>query len=226
MGWLSDLLYPDNPKRRAKVQDYVIKIKSSLETMTNDVNDVVDEINKVLKNTISKVEHYKDEENLSNFFNKLIKKLDEIESTANSAIDEDISIDTKVYQEVRDSIKGGRLDDTDKLVDRLSKASSSLNAFIVALSGVSAKILAKTVFSASSRLVAAFGGTLGGVLLGLLVEVIVEAIMGAVERKELEDKIKELEDAFEVLKGARDDLHEVTSDAKADIRAAIKHWKK
>ena len=226
MGWLSDLLYPDNPKRRAKVQDYVIKIKSSLETMTNDVNDVVNEINKVLKNSISKVEHYKDEENLSNFFNKLIKKLDEIESTANSAIDEDISIDTKVYQEVRDSIKGGRLDDTDKLVDRLSKASSSLNAFIVALSGVTAKILAKTVFSASSRLVAVLGGTLGGVLLGLLAEVIVEAIMGAIERKELEDKIKELEDAFDVLKGARDDLHEVSSDAKADIRAAIKHWKK
>ena len=226
MGWLSDLLYPDNPKRRAKVQDYVIKIKSSLETMTNDVNDVVDEINKVLKNTISKVEHYKDEENLSDFFNKLIKKLGEIESTADSVIEEDISIDTKVYQEVRDSIKGGRLDDTDKLADRLSKASTSLNAFIVALAGVTAKILAKTVFSASSRLVAVLGGTLGGVLLGLLAEVIVEAIMGAIERKELEDKIKELEDAFDVLKGARDDLHEVSSDAKADIRAAIKHWKK
>ena len=226
MGWLSDLFYPDNPKRRAKVQDYVIKIKSSLETMTNDVNDVVDEINKVLKNTISKVEHYKDEENLSDFFNKLIKKLGEIESTADSVIEEDISIDTKVYQEVRDSIKGGRLDDTDKLADRLSKASTSLNVFIVALAGVTAKILAKTVFSASSRLVSVLGGTLGGVLLGLLVEVIVDAIMGAIERKELEDKIKELEDAFDVLKGARDDLHEVSSDAKADIRAAIKHWKK
>ena len=226
MGWLSDLLYPDNPKRRAKVQDYVIKIKSSLETMTNDVNDVVDEINKVLKNSISKVDHYKDEENLSDFFNKLIKKLGEIESTADSVIEEDISIDTTVYREVRDSIKGGRLDDTDKLADRLSKASTSLNAFIVALAGVTAKILAKTVFSASSRLVAVLGGTLGGVLLGLLAEVIVEAIMGAIERKELEDKIKELEDAFDVLKGARDDLHEVSSDAKADIRAAIKHWKK
>ena len=226
MGWLSDLFYPDNPKRRAKVQDYVIKIKSSLETMTNDVNDVVDEINKVLKNSISKVDHYKDEENLSDFFNKLIKKLGEIESTADSVIEEDISIDTKVYQEVRDSIKGGRLDDTDKLADRLSKASTSLNVFIVALAGVTAKILAKTVFSASSRLVSVLGGTLGGVLLGLLVEVIVDAIMGAIERKELEDKIKELEDAFDVLKGARDDLHEVSSDAKADIRAAIKHWKK
>lgn len=225
MGWLSDLLYPDNPKRRAKVQEYVIKIKSSLETMTYDVNDVVDEINKVLKEKINKVEHYEDEDNLSDFFNKLIRKLGEIQSIADDKIDNDISIDTKVYREVRDSIKGGRLDDTDKLVDRLSKASTSLSAFIVALTSVTARILAKTVFSASSRLVAALGGTIGGVALGLLVEVITEAIMGAIERKELEDKIKELEDAFDILKRSRDDLHEVASNAKADIRYFTKHWK-
>jgi len=197
MGFVSDLFYRKNPKRRQMVQDLVISIGGEIRFIERMTNDTIERVNQLLNVQRGPVRSR--ETTVYDFLQEVRQAYEELGRHAKEQYGQLLSteVDTSVVESVRRKVLGLELHEG---VRELEVAGLTLqNAVWIVTAMVTTKVttdLERLVCISASGL----GGLVAGSLVGALVFVIWEAIAGYAEGVEMERRIKELMQAEETLR--------------------------
>ena len=198
MGFVSDLLYRDNPKRRETVQALADSIASDVKFIEKATNDTIERINKYL--TVKREKVTSTGKTINAFLLEVRQAFADLGRNAEEQYKVlSATVDTAVVENVRRKVQGLDLKKMREAIRELEIAGVTMGkAVAVVASLVTTEVtmnLERTVWASASGL----GGLIAGALAGALVFVIFEAISGAVERAELERRIRELTKAEQTM---------------------------
>ncbi|MCO5593215.1 hypothetical protein L7F22_047222 [Adiantum nelumboides] len=226
LNW-SDILYPDNPKRRDEVNKLAQGIRTSVDQIFGNVRTMSKTLNQAC-NKYQVLDPLDLNITYEANFKKLNAVLDQWKRTT-----EEIMSDPSIPQQIKDLMSKfdkatsvGQFPDTVKeimsdpsLADKISEPVVGMIVGSVATYYASKYLL--TIISSTLAAVSAAGllGALVGAAIGLLVGIIIGAIEGAKEREDLEElkrKYKALDDSL------RNSLDSLEDEVAAVVRAIIK----
>ena len=198
MGFVSDLLYRDNPKRRETVQALADSIGSDIKFIEKATNDTIERINKFLK--VKQEQVTARGKTINEFLLEVRRAFEQLGKNAEGQYRElSARVDTELVERVRRKVQGLDLKKMREAILELEIAGLTMSrAVAVVASLVTTEVtmhLEQTTWASASVV----GGFVAGAIAGTLVFVIFEAISGAVERAELERRIRELSKAEETL---------------------------
>jgi hypothetical protein len=198
MGIVSDLLYRDNPKRRETVQALADSIASDVKFIEKATNDTIERINKCLNVKRERVRS--SGKTINEFLLEVRQAFEDLGHNAEEQYKElAATVDTTVIENLRRKIQGLDLQKMREAICELEVAGWTVGkAMAVITSLVTTEVtthLERTAWACAS----ATGGLLAGALAGTLAFVIFEAISGAIERAELERRIRELTKAEQTI---------------------------
>ena len=202
MGLLSDLLYPENPKLRQNVQDLADSIAGDIRFIEKATNDTIERINIFLDVKCDKVDS--SGKTVDAFLLDVQRAFEQLGRNAEKQYKQlSATVDTTVIEKVRRNVLGFDLRRMREAVQELQIAGISMEMAVLvvglAVTTVVTAILTTTVCVAASVI----GGILAGGGVGLIVYAVLEAINGAMERKELERRVRELEKAEKTIRDNR-----------------------
>jgi len=204
MGFVSDLLYRDNPKRRETVQALADSIAGDVNFIEKATNDTIERINKFLTVKCKKVTS--SGKTINVFLLEVRQAFADLGRNAEEQYEKlSVTVDTAVVENVRRKVQGLDLKKMREAIRELKIVGLTLGqAAGIVVSLVTMQLtevyLERTAWASVSYL----GGFVAGALAGTLVFVIIEAISGAVKRAELERRIQELTEAEKTIRDNRD----------------------
>jgi hypothetical protein len=198
MGFFSDLLYRDNPKRREKVQALADSIGSDVKFIEKATNDTIERINKFMDVKRERVTARG--KTINEFLLEVREAFEELGRNAEGQYRElCATVDTSVVERVRRKVEGLELRKMREAIRELEIAGVTMGKAVAVVASLATTEvtmhLERTAWASASNL----GGIVAGALAGTLVFVMFEAISGAVERAELERRIRELTKAEETM---------------------------
>ncbi|XP_045200854.2 single-pass membrane and coiled-coil domain-containing protein 3-like [Mercenaria mercenaria] len=189
MGVFEDLFYPDNPKRRAKLEQNIGALYNNLTIDVKATNDLVDIINTHLHQNITHVEINNNDTikanaqrivDCVNAINKVIKeKVEEIKT----------KLDPEIFKKLMDVTVS--FEDKIKIAEDVEESLISIGGVVGLLSSTTIAgmdFLENVVEVVGETATSAFAAIGVGVLL-FGIELIAEAIIGAIERAKLIEEI-------------------------------------
>ncbi|KAM9204134.1 single-pass membrane and coiled-coil domain-containing protein 3 [Mergus octosetaceus] len=223
---LSDLLYPDNPKRRQELIHLHQELLDCMSMNFQATNELAGVLNTHLGCTISHIK-MRESSTVKENCDIIIQAMSEIQRQVQK-IDSDMKekLEPVLYQKLYD-IKEPELEKI-AIAHRvfsiiLGEATST--AGMVAIKLIGSNLITLTVSKLVSLLAQIGASVLGGIsitILGLGIEMILHAILGAVERNQLlaavrsyEEHLAEFKEASEKYQRA---IHEVTSSVRHQIQ--------
>src|SRR5258706_5685360 len=191
MGFVSDLLYRNNPKRRETVQALADSIGSDIKFIEKATNDTIERINKFLK--VKQEQVTARGKTINEFLLDVRQAFEQLGKNAEAQYRElSAKVDTELVERVRRKVQGLDLQKMREAIFELEIAGVTMGrAVAVVASLVTTEVtmhLEQTTWASAS----AVGGFVAGGVAGTLVFVIFEAISGAVERAGVERGIREL----------------------------------
>jgi len=198
MGYVSDLLFSNNPKRRETVQALADSIASDIKFIEKATNDTIERINKFLDVKRDMVTSRG--KTINEFLLDVRQAFEDLGRNAEKQYAQlAASVDTAVVESVRRKVQGLDVKKMREAIRELEIAGVTMSkAVAVVASLVTTEVtmhLERSAWASAS----AVGGLLAGALAGTLVFVMFEAITGAIERAELERRIRELTRAEETM---------------------------
>ena len=202
MGFVSDLLYRKNPKRRQTVQALADSIGSDIKFIEKATNDTIERVNKFLDVKREKVKS--NGKTINEFLLEVRQAFEDLGRNAEAQYRQlSATVDTAVVENVRRKVQGLDVRRMREAIRELEIAGVTMGkAVAVVASLVTTEVtlhLERTAWASASGL----GGLVSGALAGALVFVVFEAISGAVERAELERRIRELTKAEQTMRDNR-----------------------
>ncbi|XP_074836698.1 single-pass membrane and coiled-coil domain-containing protein 3-like [Carettochelys insculpta] len=205
MSW-SDILYPDNPARREKVVRLHQELLNSMELNFDATNELIGMLNKHWHCGLCPIK-MKTSDTIQENCDLLLAAMTSIQGEL-KAIDEKLRscLEPDLYRKLHDFQE---MDQSKMKILRTATqvargAIGITAAAIIIKVGLSA--LASRVLSNVMMIVARVGIILGGIvvsaILGVGIDLIISAILGAKERKDLEEKIRELQEIVDEFKPA------------------------
>jgi len=202
MGIVSDLLYQDNPKRRETVQALADSIVGDVNFIEKATNDSIERINKFL--TVKREKVMSRGKTINQFLLEVQQAFADLGRNAEEQYKVlSATVDTAVVENVRRKVQGLDLKKMREAIRELEIAGWTEGKAVAVVASLVTKevtmhlemCLERTAWASVSGL----GGLVAGALAGTLVFVIFEAISGAVERAELERRIRELTKAEQTI---------------------------
>ncbi|NXA55645.1 SMCO3 protein, partial [Nothocercus julius] len=216
---LSDLLYPDNPRRRQELIHLHQELLDCMSTNFHATNELAGVLNEHLGCTIPRIK-IRESSTIKENCDIIIQAMSEIQHQVQK-IDSDMKekLEPVLYQKLHD-IKEPELEKI-AIAHRvfsvvLGEATST--AGIVAVKLIGSNFITLTLGKLVSLLAQIGASVLGGIsiaILGLGIEMILHAILGAVERNELLAAVRSYEEHLAQFRAASEKyqraIHEVTS---------------
>ncbi|NWI16839.1 SMCO3 protein, partial [Crypturellus soui] len=216
---LSDLLYPDNPRRRQELIQLHQELLDCMSTNFHATNELAGVLNEHLGCTIPHIK-IRESSTIKENCDIIIQAMNEIQHQVQK-IDSDMKekLEPVLYQKLHD-IKEPELEKI-AIAHRvfsvvLGEATST--AGMVAIKLIGSNFITLTLGKLVSLLAQIGASVLGGisiVILGLGIEMILHAILGAVERNELLAAVRSYEEHLAQFRAASEKyqraIHEVTS---------------
>ncbi|NXY84208.1 SMCO3 protein, partial [Alcedo cyanopectus] len=223
---LSDLLYPDNPKRRQELIDLHQELLNCMSTNFRATNELAEVLNEHLGCTITHIQ-MRESSTVKENCDIIIQAMSEIQHQVQK-IDSDMKekLEPVLYQKLYD-IKEPELEKI-AIAQRifsivLGEATST--ASMVAMKLLGSSLIALTVGKLISLLAQIGASVLGGIsitILGLGIEMILHAILGAVERNQLLTAVRSYEMHLAEFKAASEKyqcaIREVTSLVRQQVQ--------
>jgi len=204
MGIVSDLLYQDNPKRRETVQALADSIEGDLNFIEKSTNDSIERINKYLTVKSEKVmSHGK---TINQFLLEVQQAFEDLGRNAEEqykVLPAKAKVDTATVENVRREVQGLNLEKMREAVPELEIAGWKQGKAMTTVEGLVTKQVMMHLEHTPWASVSHLGGLVSGALARTLVSVIFEAVSGAVERAELERRIRELTEAEQTIRDNR-----------------------
>ncbi|KAM8821353.1 SMCO3 protein, partial [Eudromia elegans] len=216
---LSDLLYPDNPRRRQELIQLHQELLDCMSTNFHATNELAEVLNEHLGCTIPYIK-IRESSTIKENCDIIIQAMTEIQHQVQK-IDSDMKekLEPVLYQKLHD-IKEPELEKI-AIAHRvfsvvLGEATST--AGMVAIKLIGSNLITLTLGKLVSLLAQIGASVLGGIsiaILGLGIEMILHAILGAVERNELLAAVRSYEEHLAQFRAASEKyqraIHEVTS---------------
>ncbi|XP_009896805.2 single-pass membrane and coiled-coil domain-containing protein 3 [Dryobates pubescens] len=223
---LSDLLYPDNPKRRQELIQLHQELLDCMSTNFHATNELAGVLNEHLGCTIPHIQ-MRESSTVKENCDIIIQAMSEIQHQVQK-IDSDMKekLEPVLYQKLYD-IKEPELEKiaiAHKIFSIvLGEATST--AEMVALKLLGSSLVTFTVSKLISLLAQIGASVLGGIsitILGLGIEMILHAILGAVERNQLSTAVRSYEEHLAEFKAASEKyqraIREVTSLVRQQVQ--------
>ncbi|XP_067998790.1 single-pass membrane and coiled-coil domain-containing protein 3 [Melanerpes formicivorus] len=223
---LSDLLYPDNPKRRQELIQLHQELLDCMSTNFHATNELAGVLNEHLGCTIPHIQ-MRESSTVKENCDIIIQAMSEIQHQVQK-IDSDMKekLEPVLYQKLYD-IKEPELEKiaiAHKIFSIvLGEATST--AEMVALKILGSSLVTFTVSKLISLLAQIGASVLGGIsitILGLGIEMILHAILGAVERNQLSTAVRSYEEHLAEFKAASEKyqraIREVTSLVRQQVQ--------
>ncbi|XP_005150316.1 single-pass membrane and coiled-coil domain-containing protein 3 [Melopsittacus undulatus] len=223
---LSDLLYPDNPKRRQELIHLHQELLDCMSTNFHATNELARVLNEHLGCTVTYI-RMRENSTVKENCDIIIQAMSEIQHQVQK-IDSDLKekLEPVLYQKLYD-IKEPELEKIAiaHKVFSIVLGEATSTAGMVAIKLLSSNFLTLTVSKLLSLLAQIGASVLGGIsitILGLGIEMILHAILGAVERNQLLGAVKSYEKHLAEFKAAsekyRSTIHEVTSLVRQQVQ--------
>ena len=198
MGFVSDLLYRANPKRRETVQALADSIGGDIKFIEKATNDTIERVNKLLK--VQQGQVTAQGKTINQFLLDVRDAFEQLGKNAEAQYRElSVEMDTELVERVRRKVQGLELQKMREAIQELEIAGWTVGK----AAGMVASVVVGEVTMQLERTtwasVSVVGGFVAGALAGTLVFVVFEAVSGAVERAELERRIRELTKAEQTL---------------------------
>jgi len=223
MSW-SDILYPDNPKRRAEVIRDIQKLEDYMAQNFRATNKLAEYLNKEMPGANISMISVDQNKSLKENGDKLIKQINEIDQWLDK-------IDDKLKEELDPELYR-KLIDVDTSFEERIEIGKKVGHVIAGIAGVTvtgvvgkivSKTLTKRLLSSVARIIASgVAGAIAGAIAGLAVDVIAAAIAGAYEKHDLEEAIKDLEKNIHSFIPESEDY----TDTVYLVLAEVKVWKR
>ncbi|XP_067401845.1 single-pass membrane and coiled-coil domain-containing protein 3-like [Emydura macquarii macquarii] len=193
----SDVFFPDNPKRREHVIRLHQELVDSIDSNFDVTNDLIGLLNTHLGGKITPIK-MKENGTIKENCDILIETMNKIQEML-QGIDEKMkkNLEPSLYRKLHDVTES----DTTKM--KIIQSASNILADIVgsAAAGIIIKLVLKrvsllaltNVVSIVAKIGASVFGLAAGVAIGVTVDMIFSAVLGAIEKKQLEESIQELE---------------------------------
>lgn len=216
---LSDLLYPDNPRRRQELIHLHQELLDCMSTNFRATNELARVLNEHLGCTITNIQ-MRESSTVKENCDIIIQAISEIQRQVQK-IDRDMKekLEPVLYQKLYD-IKEPELEKIAiaHKVFSIVLGEATSTAGMVAIKLLGSNLITFTVSNLVSLLAQIGASVLGGIsitILGLGIEMILHAILGAVERNQLLAAVRSYEKHLSEFKAASEkyqrDIHEVTS---------------
>ena len=192
----SDLFYPDNPKRRAKVVRLTQNMYDYMQSNFRATNKLTDFLNENIDGT--NFSHIAVDENksLKDNSNLLIGRIEAAQAIIEK-IDKELAekLDPGLYRNLKnvDLSFQDRMETAQKATHVVTGVVITVAAIAVCVAIASGGILAPVVAVLGALATSAIATTVMSIIGGLGIGMIVGAITGAIERDQLEDAISQLE---------------------------------
>ncbi len=196
---LGDLFYPDNPERRRKVVALTQKLYDYMKANFRATNALSDFLNSdVTIHTGFKHIDVLEDQTLKDNCDILLERIHAIQAIVEK-VDEKIKeqLDPELYRKLKDmniSFKN-RTQIAENVLHAVAGIAATAAAIAVCVAIASGGILAPVVAVIGVVATSAIATVVIGALGGLVIDAIFQAIAGAIERDQLEDAIKQLEQA-------------------------------
>lgn len=199
MGFLSDLIYRENPKRRQQVQGLADSIAGEIRFIERTANDIIERVNKFLN--VQRGPVRSSGKKIDEFLLEVRQAFEDLNRNAKEQYMQlSAKVDTTVIESVRQKVLGLDLDCMREGVRELEIAGVKMKDAV----GMVTSIVTTSVMTDLEGLVClsarAIGGLVASSLVGVLVFAIWEAISGLAEGAELKRRIKELEETERTLR--------------------------
>ncbi|NXD15724.1 SMCO3 protein, partial [Nothocercus nigrocapillus] len=216
---LSDLLYPDNPRRRQELIHLHQELLDCMSTNFHATNELAGVLNEHLGCTIPRIK-IRESSTIKENCDIIIQAMSEIQHQVQK-IDSDMKekLEPVLYQKLHDI----REPELEKIaiahrVFSVVLGEATSTAGIVAIKLIGSNFITLTLGKLVSLLAQIGASVLGGIsiaILGLGIEMILHAILGAVERNELLAAVRSYEEHLAQFRAASEKyqraIHEVTS---------------
>ncbi|NWU97090.1 SMCO3 protein, partial [Upupa epops] len=223
---LSDLLYPDNPKRRQELIQLHQELFDCMSTNFRATNELTQVLNEHLGCTITNIQMRKSSTVRENC-DIIIQAIHEIQHQIQK-IDSDMKekLEPVLYQKLYD-IKEPELEKIAiaHKVFSIVLGEATSTAGMIAIKLLGSNLITFTVSKLVSLLAQIGASVLGGIsitVLGLGIEMILHAILGAVERNQLLSAVRSYEKHLDEFKVASEKyqhaIHEVTSLVRQQVQ--------
>lgn len=198
MGFVSDLLYRDNPKRRETVQALADSIASDIKFIEKATNDTIERINKFLSVKREKVKS--SGKTINEFLLEVRQAFEDLGRNAEEEYKQlSATVDTAVVDNVRRKVQGLDLKKMREAIRELEIAGVTMGKAVAVVASLATTEVTMHLERTAWASASALGGLIAGAVAGALAFVILEAISGAVERGELERRIRELTKAEQTM---------------------------
>ena len=200
VAW-GDVFYPDNPKRRDEVVRLTTRVYILMERNFEELNRLIDYLNKYLNVSPRIQRAFIDKEGtFKDNSDRFVGRVTEVQRAV-ADIDKDLAerIEPDLYREIK-------LPDTtfDKRLEKAKKAVTGIGYTVAGIALVGA--ITAGLFAGGLTAMSLLGtGVVAGIKISFLmlgVDMIAGAIIGAIERKKLEEAIRELENVLETFEPA------------------------
>ena len=199
MSFVRDLIYPDNPRLRRRVQGLGDSIAGEIKFIERTANDIINRVNNFLNVQQGPVSS--DGKQIGAFLLEVRQAFDDLSLKAKEQYRQlSARVNTTVIENIRRQVQGVDLDRMREGIRELELAGVKMKYAV----GIFAAVITIDTMMELEALVClsvrSIGALAAGCLVGALAFVIWEAFAGSTEGKELDRRIKELEKAERTLR--------------------------